>query len=106
MAKDGKTHVATLCDVQQQRCFSYSAPLPGCQMVATHTLEPLAAGGGGAGDGGGGGGAGGGGGTRITHTFAFRGMMGGMFRWLTADYVQNGLDTNTAALKALAEAPQ
>ena len=33
----------------------------------------------------------------------FSGMLAGLFRWMTASYVQNGLDTNTVALKALAE---
>ena len=98
MAKDGKTHTATIFDVHEARCFSYRAPLPGgCQMIAVHTLEPV----GGADDG-----ADGGGGavsTRITHTFQFSGMLAGLFRWMTANYVQNGLDTNTVALKALAE---
>ena len=112
MARDGKTHVATLCDVRQGVSFSYVAPLPlGASMVATHTLEALSGGaeesGVGAGSGSGGGsdnGGGRGGGTRITHTFQFTGLMGGVFRFLTAGYVQRGLDTNTAALKALAEA--
>jgi hypothetical protein len=30
--------------------------------------------------------------------------MGGIFKLLTSSYVQNGLNTNTAALKQLAEA--
>ena len=101
MAKDGKTHTATMFDVHEARCFSYRAPLPGgCQMIAVHTLEPL----GGMDedpDGGGGGVR-----TRITHTFQFSGIFAGIFRWVTASYVQNGLDTNTVALKALAERPE
>ena len=80
---------------------SRRAPLPGgCQMIAVHTLEPL----GGMNedpDGGGGGVR-----TRITHTFQFSGIFAGIFRWVTASYVQNGLDTNTVALKALAERPE
>jgi len=86
--KDGKTHVATLRDVVENKCFTYTAPLPGSTMVATHTLEQVE-----------------GGGTRITHSFDFTGIvMGGLFRWLTRDYVENGLNTNTAALKAMSEA--
>ena len=101
MAKDGKTHTATMFDVHEARCFSYRAPLPGgCQMIAVHTLEPLGGvdedanrGGGGVR-------------TRITHTFQFSGILAGIFRWMTASYVQNGLDTNTVALKELAERPE
>lgn len=91
--RDGKTHTARLYDVHEERAFSYTAPLPGCELVATHTLEALGPAGVGSG----------GGGTRITHTFEFRGLLGGLFRWLTSSYVQCGLDTNTAALKVLAE---
>ena len=102
MAKDGKTHTATMFDVHEARCFSYRAPLPGgCQMIAVHTLEPV-----GGADDGADGGDGGGAGTRITHTFQFSGILAGLFRWMTASYVQNGLETNTAALKALAENPE
>ncbi|CAE8603906.1 unnamed protein product [Polarella glacialis] len=85
MVKDRKMHNATFRDVVQNQCFTYIAPLPGSSLIAVHTLEPVAEG------------------TRITHTFDFSGMFGGLYRWLTADWVQKGLDTNTVALKALAE---
>ena len=39
MAKDGKEHTATLSGVLAPAAFSYTAPLPGATMVATHTLE-------------------------------------------------------------------
>ena len=57
-------------------------------MVAVHTLERLADGAG----------------TKITHTFGFTGLLGGVFRLVTKTYVQHGLDTNTRLLKELAEA--
>jgi hypothetical protein len=88
MVKGGKTHVATLSDVKENVCFTYIVPMFGCTLVATHNLEQ--------GDGVKG--------TRITHTFDFTGgLLRLVFRWLTADYVQTGLEKNTAALKALVE---
>lgn len=85
--RDGKTHVATLRDVRPPECFSYTAPLPGgATLVATHELQPAPPHG-----------------TTITHSFGFTGLLGGLFRLVTANYVQNGLRANTAALRAMAE---
>ena len=88
--KDGKRHTATLSDVENAQRFSYSAPLPGAILTATHTLTAVE------------------GGTKITHTFDIDGSfgVGKFFRWLTRDYVQHGLENNTAALKQLAEASE
>ena len=84
--KDGKKHTATLQDVRENEAFTYTAPLPGSKLVAVHTLETVDAG------------------TKITHTFDFTGMIvGGLFRLITAGYVQHGLDMNTVLLKRLAE---
>jgi len=87
--KDGKTHVATFKSVSENERFSYTAPLPGGALLqATHSLEQLGTGT-----------------TRVTHTFDIDGgvLIGRLYRWLTRDYVQHGLDTNTAALKELVE---
>ena len=84
--KDGKQHTATLQDVIKNQTFTYTAPLPGAILIAKHELAPAE-----------------GGGTTITHSFDFHGVMGGLFRWMTADYVQRGLDTNTQMLKEVAE---
>ena len=86
MKKDGKVHCATVKDVCNNKCFTYTAPLPGSTLEAIQTLEAL-----------------GDGTTRITHSFAFTGVMGCLYQCLTRSYVQNGLETNTAALKTLAE---
>ena len=88
MQKDSKVHTATISDVVENECFTYSAPLPGSKMVAVHKLERVADG------------------TRITHSFDFGGFLGGLFRMATKEYVQNGLDTNTRMLKDLAEAEE
>eukprot|EP00041_Stephanoeca_diplocostata_P020642 m.465286 g.465286 ORF g.465286 m.465286 type:complete len:145 (+) comp21627_c0_seq4:200-634(+) len=85
---DGKQHTATIKNVQEYQKFSYTAPLPGgVSLVADHELEPMADGGG----------------TRVTHRFGFTGFLGGVYAYLTKNYVQNGLDTNTVLLKKLAE---
>jgi hypothetical protein len=84
--KDGKKHVATVKDVSENKCFTYTAPLPGSKLVAIHALEALDNGD-----------------TRITHSFDFTGIGSGVYGWLTKDYVQNGLEQNTAALRVLAE---
>jgi hypothetical protein len=91
MKKDRKTHVATFSEVSRNQCFTYTAPLLGSSLVAVHRLEALQEGELVTG-------------TRITHSFDFTGYLaGGLFRWLTADYVQHGLEANTAMLKQLAE---
>jgi hypothetical protein len=85
--KDGKSHIVTLKDVDENICFSYTAPLPGSTLIAIHTLKTLDNGD-----------------TLITHSFDFTGnIIGKVFKWLTKDCVQNGLDINTAEIKALAE---
>ena len=86
--KDGKTHTATFENVVKDEQFDYTASLPGGgRLLATHALQNL-----------------GDGTTRVTHTFDIDGfVVGRLYRWLTRDYVQNGLDTNTAALKHLVE---
>mmetsp|Transcript_12635 Transcript_12635/g.21377 ORF Transcript_12635/g.21377 Transcript_12635/m.21377 type:complete len:143 (-) Transcript_12635:138-566(-) len=87
MQKEGRKHHATLSDVQVNKCFSYSAPLPGSKILATHTLEKISENQ-----------------TKITHTFDFEGViMGSLYQWLTRKYVQDGLDSNTLALKKLVE---
>ena len=84
--KDGKQHIATIKDVKENKCFSYTSPLPGATMEAIHVLEAMQSGG-----------------TRITHTFSITGLFGRIYRWLVHDYVQDGLNSNTQALKLLAE---
>lgn len=85
--KDGKSHIATLSDVNENLCFTYTAPLPGSTLIAIHTLETLDNGE-----------------TLITHSFDFLGYIGKVFKWLTKDYVQHGLEINTAEIKKMAEA--
>ena len=87
---DGKVHLATLSEVEENLQFSYSAPLPGATMVAGHFLEELP----------------GEGGTRVTHKFGYIGLLSGFYHLLTRSYVKNGLEGNTLGLKNILEAPE